>query len=250
MSTLLLLVLALATAAIGVGALSFVRWRERKRLEFAREVVNHTDAITLLDGLGESIAPWLSPQMLGFIASAIQFHNARLNELAAPENRRVTVAVNNALQWSQLTRQARKSLPSDSAQAQNIRDSVRNLLACLREAYKAQRLNAEDAKTLLNEAKTLHLNITLGVIKGKAEVAVKLHNYFQAVHYYKKAEEFLGQQNELPNDMIPVLEEIRTQISKFEELKEKSKEGNRLEAEASLLKDEDDSWKKKRYDTD
>ena len=101
-------------------------------------------------------------------------------ELARTENRRVTVAVNNALQWSQLTRQARKSLPSDSAQAQNIRDSVRNLLACLREAYKAQRLNAEDAKTLLNEAKTAasqhHFRRHQGQGRGRGEAAQLFSN--------------------------------------------------------------------------
>lgn len=250
MSTLSLVLIAIATAVFGLGALSLLRWRERKRLVYARQVVSHTDSISLLAGLGEALSPWISSPMLNFIATSIQFHHRSLEALAAPENRRVIEAVNSALQWTQTNRPAKKKLPSDSAQAQALRDHVRNLLTCLKEAYTEHLLNASDAKILLAEAKVLNINISLGVLRGKAEVAAQLSNHFQAVHYYKKALELLTQLPQLPDDLIPAMEDIRTKITKHEQLKEENKTGNRLEAEAALLSDEDNSWKKKRYDMD
>lgn len=248
MSTLTLVVLAVLTALFGLGALSLVRWRERKRLERAREIVRHTDLVISVGTLGNELEPWISKQMLNFLGSSIQRHFNTLELLKAPANKALLNSIKSAGEWMSNSRGPRQPLPSDPRQAQNIRNSVRNLLSYLRESYKEKQISSEEAKSLLQEARTLNIKISLAVLEEKIGTATKLNNHFQATHYLRKAEELLVQQKDLPKDFNLVLENIRQRLRKHEELRQTDTSTSRLEEGAAILSSEDNSWKKKRFD--
>lgn len=249
MPTIVLILIAIVVAVSAMGALSIIRWREAKRLEFARLVVHHTDTVAVLNSVGETLEAWLSPLMMQFIASTILHHHQKLIAAKAPENRIVSAARENAANWQQLQRPAKRSLPGSTQVAQQMREAVRSLLASLKQAYTEKLIISDDVKTLLDEAKTLNISITLAVFQEKANTAIRLHNYFQASHYLARAVELLTQQEELPSDLVPVLADIRQRLKECEEHKkeEKAHSVNRLEAGAAKLTAEDESWKKKTF---
>lgn len=250
MSTATLVMLAILVAAAGMGSLSFIRMREKKRLEMARSIVTHSDFIMSLNTVGSGLEPWLTASMLSFIGLSIQHHHRLLKALNAPESKRVNLATHNATQWANTSKNSSTKLPSSSEQAQAARNNVRSLLAYLRAAYKSKQLSAAEAKKLLDEAKDLNLKITLSVLQEKYTTAARLHNHFQALHYLNRINEFLNQQQSLSNEHKKLLSHTQTQIIFHEQQREEAGNISRLEEGASALKSEDESWKKKRYDFD
>lgn len=249
MSTLALVLIVLSIAVTGVSALSFVRWREAKRLAYARQVVEFTDAISLLDNIGNDLQPWLSANMLKFISKAIEAYHSKLEVLRAPSNKKVERALNNALFWGQVGNKNKQPLPGNSHAAQNMREGVRSLLSALKDSYKLRIIDGDDVKSLLDEAKNLNIGITLAVYQEKAGAAEKMHNNFQAMHYLKKGEAFLAQQSELSSEHASTLKSLRERIKKHGDKieLERAEATSRLQQDAAKLSEEDDSWKKKRF---
>lgn len=250
MNTATLVMLAILVAVAGTAALSFLRWREQKRLIQARSIVTHSDAIMSLNVIGSGLEPWLSGKMLNFIGHSIEFHHQLLKELQAPPSKRVNLAAQNAVQWVSLNRKENSKLPSTSEQAQEARNNVRSLLSYLSQAYKKKQLSLAETKALLSEAKELSVKITLSVLQEKYTTAARLHNHFQALYYLNKIKEFLKQQPELTKDQKNLLSYTLKQITHHEQEKQQAGQSSRLEEGASALKSEDESWKKKRYDFD
>lgn len=248
MSTVTLVILAILTAGAALAALALLRWREKQRLERAREIVRSSDLLIAINSTGEELAPWLSPMMLNFIASTIQKQHRQLQQLSAPPSRRSTKALENALLWQQGNKAEKRALPGDSKQAQQLRNSARNLLVYLREAYQQRLLGADEARTLLREAKVLTLNITLSVLEEKAGAAARLNNHYQAIHFLRKADELLSQQADLPPELAQIQADIRERLRHHEQERRQSSSGTRLEEGAALLSAEDDAWKKKKFD--
>lgn len=249
MSTLALILVVIAVAIAGISALAFVRWREAKRLAFARSVVEHSDNIALLNGIGSDLNPWVSPNMLRFFANSINAYYSKLQQLNAPTNKIVEVAVNNALHWSTATPTSKPPLPGNPHAAQKLREAVRNLFSALKAGYKDQVVDGETVRTLLVEAKSLNISITIAVFLEKVAVAARTHNDTQALHYLKKAKKFLEEQQQLPGEFAAVLKNINEKIKKHtEQLESKQQEASsRLVEDAAKLSEEDDSWKKKRF---
>lgn len=250
MSTATLVMLAILVAATAMGALSFIRWRDKKRLEQARSIVTHSDFIMALNTIGSGLEPWLSASMLSFVGRSIQYHHQLLKEFDAPASKRVNLAAHNAMQWAQTSEKKNAKLPSTSEQAQEARNNVRSLLAYLRDAYKSKQLSAVEAKRLLEEAKDLNLKITLSVLQEKYTTAARLHNHFQALHYLNRINEFLNQLPKLTAEQKKILSHTKEKIAFHENERNEASTGSRLEEGASALKSEDESWKKKRYDFD
>lgn len=250
MSTATLVMLAILVAATAMGSLSFIRLREKKRLEQARSIVTHSDFIMALNAVGSGLEPWLSAGMLSFIGQSIQHHYQILKDFNAPANKRVNLAIHNATEWAQTSQKKNANLPSTTEQAQEARNNVRSLLSYLRDAYKSKLLNAVEAKRLLEEAKDLNFKITLSVLQEKYTTAARLSNHFQALHYLNRISEFLDQLPKLTAEHKRILSHTKEQITYHEEQRAQADSSSRLEEGASALKDEDESWKKKRYDFD
>lgn len=248
MSTLALVLLAIVTALIAVSALALLRWREQKRLERAREAVRQADMANSLNSTGEMLRPWLSQAMISFIAGAIQSHVKALNQMGVPVNKAATQALENALIWQQGQSVKPRRLPGQSKEAQHMRDAVRALLEYLRDAYKRRLLQADEARRLLQEARTLNLRIALAVFEDKATAAERTHNHHQAIHFLRKAEALLTQQQELPAELQESLNDIRRRLEHHEQERQQNNRGTRLEEGAALLSAEDDAWKKKKFD--
>ena len=87
MNTATLVMLAILVAVSGMAALSFIRWRDQKRLIQARSIVTHSDSIMSLNTIGSGLEPWLSGNMLNFIGRSIQHHHQLLTELGAPASK-------------------------------------------------------------------------------------------------------------------------------------------------------------------
>lgn len=249
MSTLALVLIVLAVSVFGVAALSFVRWREGKRLAYARKVVEYSDAIALLDNIGNELQPWLSSAMLRFIGNAIHAYHKKLLQLKAPENKKTDRAVNHALYWIQTQQKLKQALPGSPQQAQKFRDNVRNLLTALKDSYKLNLISIDEVKALLNEAKQLNIGVTLAVLRDKVSTAEKIHNSKQALHYLKKAEQLLAQQSDLSAELLAAQQQIQQQMSLHTEKieHEKMQATSRLIQDAAKLSEEDESWKKKRF---
>ncbi len=250
MSTATLVMLAILVAAAAMGALSFIRLREKKRLEQARSIVTHADFIMSLNTIGSGLEPWLTASMLSFIGVSIQHHHQLLQSFNAPSSKRVNLAAHNAMQWANTNKKSNSKLPSTSEQAQAARNNVRSLLAYLRAAYKNKQLSAAEVKKLLDEAKDLNLKITLSVMQEKYTTAARLHNHFQALHFLNRINEFLSQQENLSAEYKKILSHSKEQITYHEQQRQIAGNASRLEEGASALKSEDESWKKKRYDFD
>src|SRR5690554_7608369 len=86
MSTATLVMLAILVAATAISALSFIRWRDKKRLEQARSIITHSDFIMALNTIGSGLEPWLSASMLSFVGRSIQYHHQLLKEFNAPRS--------------------------------------------------------------------------------------------------------------------------------------------------------------------
>lgn len=249
MSTLALVVIVITIAAIGVASLSFVRWREAKRLAFARQVVEYTDGITLLNNIGSELQPWLSASMLRFIGNAVIAYQAKLKAIQAPDSKKVDAALSNAMYWSQIKQKSIQALPGHPQQAQKFREGVRNLLTALKDSYKLRIISAEEVKSLLNEAKNLNISITLTVLLEKVKAAEKMHNSKQALHYLKKSELFLSQQPDLSAEHTFMQQEVDEKIKQHSIKIEQDKQQTtaRLAEDAAKLSAEDEAWKKKRF---
>lgn len=250
MNTATLVMLAILVAVAGTAALSFIRWREQKRLIQARSIVTNSDFIMSLNTIGSGLEPWLSGNMLNFIGLSIQHHHLLLKELGSPASKRVNQAAQNAVQWVGLSKKENSKLPSTSEQAQEARNNVRSLLSYLSRAYKEKQLSMAEAKVLLSEAKELSVKITLSVLQEKYTTAARLHNHFQALHYLNKIKEFLAQQPELSKEQKAILSHTLKQITYHEQERQTAGASSRLGDATSALKQEDESWKKKRYDFD
>ncbi|QQD21618.1 hypothetical protein GJQ54_07480 [Oceanospirillaceae bacterium ASx5O] len=248
MPTMILVLLAVGVAILALGALSYIRWREQQRLARAREAVKQADFATSLSSTGELLRPWLSPGLMSFMATAIQFHANALRQLGIPANKAITLALENALLWQQNPSGGKQKLPGSSREAQQLQHAIRHLLGYLRDAYKASRLQASEVRRYLQEARLLNLKISLAVFEDKAGAASKINNHHQAIHFLRKAENLLTQQSELPAELAPVLDDIRTRLQHHEEQRQRSNQGTRLEAGTAALSAEEDAWKKKKFD--
>lgn len=248
MPTMILVLLAVGVAILALGALSYIRWREQQRLARAREAVKQADLATSLSSTGDLLRPWLSAGLTSFIATAIQFHANALRQLGVPANKAITLALENALLWQQNPPGGKQKLPCSSREAQQLQHAIRHLLGYLRDAYKASRLQASEARRYLQEARLLNLKISLAVFEDKAGAASKINNHHQAIHFLRKAETLLTQQSELPAELAPVLDDIRTRLQHHEEQRQRSNQGTRLEAGTAALSAEEDLWKKKKFD--
>ena len=248
MSTLSLVLLAIATALIAIGALVWLRWREQKRLAMAREAVHHSDQANALGTAGEQLKPWLSTELMHFLSAAVQLHVTALQQLKAPVNKASAKALESALLWQQDSGIKTPALPTRGNDAQVLRQALRFILDYLRDAYKRKQLQPQEARTFLLEAKRLNIRIALSVFDSKATAAATLNNHHQAIHFLRKAEALLSTQADLPEEFVQVLAEIRTRISTHEQERQKSNRGTRLEEGAEILSAEDDAWKKKKFD--
>lgn len=249
MSTLSLVLVVIAVAAAGMAALAFIRWREAKRLAYARLVVEYSDSIALLDNIGTELSSWVSAEMLRFIASTILAYHAKLQQLKAPGNKKIEAAVNNALYWSQVTTNSKQPLPGNPHTAQKLREAVRSLFTALKSGYKNRVIDGETIRVLLAEAKNLNLEIAVAVFQDKVVTADRMHNDAQALHYLKKAKKFLEDQQQLSGEFVATLADINAKIQKHsEQLENKKKEASsRLVEDTTKLSEEDDSWRKKRF---
>lgn len=249
MSTLALVLIVVVVAILAIAALSFMRWRDAKRLAFARQVVEFSDNITLINSVGSELQPWMSASMMRFLATAINAYHSKLKALQAPENKKVEVAVLNAASWSQMSSNKKQPLPGDPTTAKKLRESVRSLLVVLKSGFKDQIVASDAIRSLSNEAKYLNMSITLAVFQDKASAADRIHNDMQALHYLKKAESFLKQQQGLPPEFATLLSNIQEKIKKHSQrVEEKKLEASaRLIADTAKLSAEDESWKKKRF---
>lgn len=249
MSTLALILIVIAVAVAGMSALAFVRWREAKRLAYARLVVEYSDNITLLSNIGSELNSWISAAMLRFIASTILAYHTKLEQLQAPKNKSVEVAVNNAMFWSGVSSTTKTPLPGNPHAAQKLREAVRGLFSALKSGYKNQVVDGETVRSLIAEAKNLNLSITVAVFQEKFTAAARMHNDKQALHYLKQAKKFLESQQQLPNEFKPVLKSINEKILLHtEQLETKQQETtSRLIEDTARLSEDDDSWKKKRF---
>lgn len=248
MPTVILVLLAIAVAVLAVSALALIRWREQQRLARAREAVHQADQITALGSTGQCLQPWLSADLLRVLANAVQFHADAFQQCGMTPNNAIIRACEQARGWQASQNSDRPPLPCAPREAQQLQQGIRFLLNYLRQSYKAGRLQARETRSYLYEARLLNLKITLAVYLAKAATAAKLNNHHQAIFYLRKAVTLLTGQDELPEELAPALEDIRSRLQHHEEEHQRNNQGTRLEAEAAALSAEDDSWKKKKFD--
>ena len=186
--------------------------------------------------------------MMTFIASAIQTHLNILKQLGISNSKASLKAQENALLWLNSKPGNKQQLPVSQREAQLLQQVARQLLSYLRDAYKEGRLPASEARRYLHEVRLLNLRIAITVFEDKAGAAAKLHNHHQAIHFLKKAETLLTQQANLPDELIPILQDIRNRKVQHEQERQQNNQGTRLEAGTAMLSAEDDAWKKKKFD--
>lgn len=247
MSTITLIILAVLTAAVAVGALWFMRWQEEKRLERARQALRHADAMGELSMIGESLSPWFSAAMMSFLAARIQQHGQSLSQLNTPPNQRTNRALENAANWSAAHKPAKARLPSQSKQAQNLRNMLQHLIEYIRSEYQAHRLAADQARSLLTEARQLNIKVAVAVFEGKAAAAESMSNYTQAIHYLRKSLAAMRGVDPLPADMAALSERLQARLQEQQEIQQQYKAGTRLESGTAQLAEEDEAWKKKHF---
>lgn len=247
MSTTAIVIIAVLTAALAVGALWFLRWQEQQRLERARLAVACTDLMGELNMIGESVAPWASPEMMTFLAGEIQRQAQILNELKSPVNHRINQALENAANWSAGQKAAKANMPAQSQQAQNLRNTLLRLMDYIRDSYKSRHLDGNRAKSLLNEAKFLNIKVAVAVYEGKAAAAATLSNHSQAIHYLRKAIATLKRVNPLPDDMTSLMNALSERLEEHLSVQRQQNTGTRLESGTEKLAEDDDAWKKKHF---
>ena len=247
MSTLALTLLAVGTALLAIIALAIVKWREKKRLEFARRVVFHSDAITSLNMTGEELERWLSPTMLRFIGNFILYNYRELQKANATPSAKVRAGAVNGQRWSKATKNAQENLPTSSTLAQKLRESIRSLLTSIDQAYQNKIISGEAIRPLSNEAKLLNVNLTLAVYEEKASHSLKENNHFQAHFYMKKCLELLTHNMRLSRDFGKRIQSVRQRMEEYEKIMNSKKKNSRLHQGADEWVTENNAWKKKRF---
>ncbi|MAS24805.1 MAG: hypothetical protein CMI08_13310 [Oceanospirillaceae bacterium] len=247
MSTFLLVILAVFTALSAVGALWFMRWQEQKRLERARQAVEHADRMGELSMIGETLAPWLSQGCKQFLAHKIQHHAGQLQQLGIKADQRCNRAIENANQWMDAAKGGKTPLPAQSSKAQELRNLITLLIEYIRNEYKKNLVAAAEARPLLAELKILNVRIAAAVFESKAIAAENMNNHSQAVHYLKKAMAALQVVEKPTPDIVDMLADIKQRHELQLAQLQSNNTGNRLEAAAEKLAEDDDAWKKKNF---
>lgn len=247
MSTLTLTLLAVGTALLALIGLAIVKWREKKRLEFARRVVFHSDSITSLNMTGEELERWLSPTMLRFIGTVILHNYRELQKANVTPSAKVKAGAINGQRWSKTAKKTQEPLPTSSSMAQKLRESIRSLLTSIDQAYKSKIISGEAIKPLANEAKLLNVNLTLAVYEEKANSALQEHNHFQAHFYMKKCLELLTHNMRLSREYGKRIQSVRQRMEEYEKIMNAKKNNSRLHKGADEWVQENNAWKKKRF---